>query len=96
MAALVKSVVPETTMVLVDGEGPERFEALEYSLRGKLRWVVEHDAETFSVIELASRKKLCDETGYIAHQYVGENPESVLYVASDATVELDAKLFVKL
>lgn len=84
-------------VVFVDGPGKERFEVVRLAMTSGAPYIIEHDAECYSVEEVQARKEISARCGYSAHQYVLENPETAFYVKAGAKMpELPASSFVAL
>ncbi len=84
-------------VVFVDGPGFERGAILKMAMANGSPYIVEHDAECFSLAEIQERRENSQLHGYSAWQYVGENPETAFYVKLEMPLPvIDQKLVVSL
>ncbi len=84
-------------VVFVDGPGKERGAILKMAMSKGAPYIVEHDAECFSLAEVQERRYHAQLHGYSAWQYVGENPETAFYVKLEAPMPaVDQRLVVSL
>jgi hypothetical protein len=67
------------SIVLVDGPQFQRIEALEVSQKLGFQFIIEHDAESLSKEDMTSRLDISKRFNYHTYQYVGLNPETLLY-----------------
>lgn len=75
---------PDRTLGLVDGYASQRPHVLDAWMRQGVALIVEHDADTFDSKGVGRRQVLAQTYGYRAFQYVGLNPETAIYVGSNA------------
>lgn len=73
---------PERTVGLVDGYADQRYGVLEAWMHLGVTFIVEHDADTFGGRQFRLRRPLIEKYDYIAYQYTGHDPESVIYMSS--------------
>lgn len=73
-------IKPRTTIGLVDGFASQRLEVLRAWMAAGVAIIVEHDAETFTDIDIAVRRRLARAHGYRALQFAKCDPETALYV----------------
>lgn len=84
---LSKELAPLPTgrsLALIDGPGPTRSVALGCFMSIGVTFIIEHDAETYTLKDIAARRDLAHKHGYGAFQYVALNPESTVFVSSSS------------
>jgi hypothetical protein len=70
---------PKMTIALVDGYASQRGKVLEAWMKLDVKFIIEHDAEVLTHDQVQIRRRYAKENGYLAVQYMGHDPESVLY-----------------
>ncbi len=84
LSLLRDHIEPETTLGLVDGRpGDERIFVLQALQVLGVPYIVEHDAEAWPEDVIKSRCEISIANGYQVLQYVGLNPETLLYTKFD-------------
>jgi hypothetical protein len=69
-------------LALVDGPHLQRVQIIEFLQNLQVEYIVEHDAEALSKFELETRCKISENNKYNIQQYVGLNPETIVYSKS--------------
>ena len=77
-------VEPGRTAALVDGYAAQRLPVLEMWMALGVKFIVEHDADTFKRHEVRSRTAIAARYGYQVFQYTQLDPESAIYVSNEA------------
>lgn len=73
---------PSRTVALIDGYASQRVKVLEVWMNLGIKFIVEHDGEVLTHGEITIRRKLALANNYVAMQYTGHDPETVLFVKS--------------
>lgn len=78
----------DKTLVFIDGYSSEtRLEVFEIIVKFQPIVIIEHDAEALDIEEINTRRKLAEN--YTAFQYIGQNPETLLFVKNIEKIIVD-------
>jgi hypothetical protein len=86
---------PANTLLFLDGPDQQRKELLALAVEAGVPVIVEHDADSFEPERVDFIGLVTGANGYAVHQYVGQNPETLLITKADHRIDLPTDAFVK-
>jgi len=90
---LTDDMMNDAVFLFLDGPDAQRRDLLPRAINASISVIVEHDAESFDSERVEFVRSCCSAGGYVAMQYICENPETVIYVRDDVSLNLDAEKF---